>query len=74
MKKTKQCEPLVRYCEIEGITREELASRLGENAPTVRGWVNGHRSVSPEVAVKIERKIGIPRETLRPDIFVKRAA
>ena len=74
MPKKKPCEPLVRYCEINGISRAELAERLGEVDATVRSWVNGHRAVSAETAVMIERKIGIPRETLRPDIFVKRAA
>lgn len=74
MAKKKGCEPLRRYCEIHSLTSVELAAKLSRPAPTVRSWVNGNRPVAAETAVHIEKKIGIPRETLRPDLFVRRAA
>ena len=70
----KRCEPLSRYLEINGMSASELAAKLGFNASTTRSFVNGNRPIQAETAVEIERKIGIPRETLRPDLFVKRAA
>ena len=70
----KRCEPLDTYCEREGITQVELAQRLGIPEPTTRALVNGSRPVTAERALQIEKAIGIPRETLRPDLFVRRAA
>lgn len=62
------------YVKLHGISIAELADRLAKPAPTVRSWVNGWRPIAAETAVEIERRLGIPRETLRPDLFVKRAA
>ena len=72
--KIRRCEPLDRYCEIHGISFAELARRLDMEASTVRSMANGWRPVTAETAVYIEGKLNIPRETLRPDIFVRRAA
>ena len=74
MAKKKRCEPLDRYCQMYRLTQAEFAERLGIPEPTARSLINGSRPVTPLRAVEIEKKIGIPRETLRPDIFVKRAA
>lgn len=74
MAKKQRCEPLDRYCQIEGISLTQLAERLKLPAPTVRSLVNGSRPIVAERAVEIEKKLGIPRETLRPDLFVRRAA
>lgn len=73
-RKMKRCEPLDRYLELHGISAQGLAARLDMNPNTVRSMINGNRSVKAETAVHIERCIGIPRETLRPDLFVRRAA
>jgi plasmid maintenance system antidote protein VapI len=73
-RKTKRCEPLDRYIGIHGISISDLALKLAKPEPTVRSWVNGNRAITAEVAVFLERKLEIPRETFRPDIFVKRAA
>jgi plasmid maintenance system antidote protein VapI len=70
--KIKRCEPLERYCELHGISAAELARRLEMAATTVRSMVNGWRPVTAETAVYIEKKIGVNRDTLRPDIFVRR--
>lgn len=74
MAKRKRCEPLDTYCELHSLSAEDLAERLGWPAPTVRSLVNGNRTLTAERAVEIEKRIGIPRETLRPDLFVRRAA
>lgn len=74
MARKKRCEPLDRYIELHRITQMELAERLGIPEPTARALVNGSRPVTAKMAVKIENRIGIPRETLVPEIFVKRAA
>lgn len=74
MARKKRCEPLDRYCELHRITQIELADRLGIPEPTTRSLVNGSRPITAKMAVKIETRIGIPRETLCPEIFVKRAA
>jgi len=72
-KRLKPCEPLEQYIKRHGITRRELAVRLGFDEDTTKSLVNGYRPVTAKRAVAIEEKIGIPRETLRPDLFVKRA-
>lgn len=74
MAKKKRCEPLDRYIELHKITQAELADRLGIPEPTARSFINGSRRITGETAVQIETRLGIPRETLRPDLFVKRAA
>ena len=73
-KRLQPCEPLEQYIKRHGITRRELAFRLGFDEDTTKSLVNGYRPVTAKRAVTIEEKIGIPRETLRPDLFVKRAA
>jgi len=72
--KRQRCEPLDRYIELHGITAAELAKKIDLGESLTRSLVNGNRRVLAEYAVRIEQKIGIPRETLRPDLFVKRAA
>lgn len=74
MARKKRCEPLDRYLDLNRITQSELADRLGIPEPTARSLVNGSRPITAAMAVHIENKISIPRETLRPDLFVKRAA
>ena len=74
MAKKRRCEPLDEYCKREGINYSELARRLKFEEPTARSFVNGSRPITAERAVMIENRIGIPRETLRPDIFVRKAA
>lgn len=58
--------------EINRISTDELADLLRIAKSTARSFVNGNRQITAEKAVEIEKRIGIPRETLRPDIFVRR--
>jgi plasmid maintenance system antidote protein VapI len=74
MAKKKRCEPLDRYCELHKISQAELADRLSIPESTARSLVNGTRPITPDRALEIEGRLGIPRETLRPDMFVKRVA
>jgi plasmid maintenance system antidote protein VapI len=74
MPRKRRCEPLDTYCDLHRISQAELADRLGIPEPTARALVNGSRTVTAGRALEIEQKLGIPRETLRPDLFVKRAA
>lgn len=74
MPRKRRCEPLTEYCERNQISQVELAGRLGFPEPTTRAIVNGSRPITAERAITIETKLGIPRETLRPDLFVRRAA
>jgi len=59
--------PLTAYRLSEGISMSELARRLGVHRSAVLHWERGR--ISPQRAVDLERRIGIPREVLRPDIF-----
>lgn len=74
MAKKKRCKPLDEYLEKERISPQELAGRLEIEESTARSLVNGNRPITAERAVQIETKLGIPREQLRPDIFIKQAA
>jgi len=58
--------------DLKGITAADLAREIGLGESLTRSLVNGNRRVLAEYAVQIEQKIGIPRETLRPDLFVRR--
>ena len=74
MAKRRRCEPLDEYCKRERISYTQLAERLQFEETTTRSLVNGSRPITGERAVQIENRIGIPRETLRPDLFIRRAA
>lgn len=53
-----------------GITAAEAARATGFPYPTVWRHLTGARGVSPEAALRYEAALGIPREHLRPDIFL----
>lgn len=50
-----------------GIRLCDLAARLGVHRANVSRWAK--YGVSAERAVDIERETGIPRQTLRPDLW-----
>lgn len=45
-----------------------LAKAIGFSQPSVWRWLNG-TPVPPKAAIAIEKKTGIPKEEIRPDIF-----
>lgn len=50
-------------------TQTELARMAGCSQQTISDVVNGRRSLSAEVAVRIAKATGLPAYRLRPDIF-----
>ncbi len=54
-------------------SRRELADALGVTPPLISQWLSGHRRISPETALRIERATNgaVTREELRPDIFLR---
>ena len=65
--------PLRAYRAQHDLTCAKLAKTLGIAEPTLRSFENGHRKISAETAIEIERKIGISRSELRSDIFERAA-
>ena len=53
--------------EAEG-SQAKLAERLGVSQQTVSLLLKASR-VSAEMAVRLENRLGVPREELRPDLF-----
>src|SRR5688572_22926500 len=59
--------PLRTYRDAAGLTLEQLADRFGVNKTTVMRWEDG--KVPPLRVLLIERKTGIHRSALRPDVY-----
>lgn len=57
------------YREANKIRAAELAKRLGVAESTLRSYENGTRPIQPEMAVTMERELGIPRADFCPEIF-----
>jgi transcriptional regulator with XRE-family HTH domain len=66
---THSIHPLRAYRLRHGLSCAELAKALDIAEPTLRSFENGHRVVSAETAVEIERRIGVTRQRLRPELF-----
>ena len=52
-----------------GLSSRELAEKLEIPEVTLRSLENGNRPITAERAVELEKKLGIPRSELRPDLF-----
>lgn len=52
-----------------GMTKTEIAAKCGVNKSTVTRWFAGR--IPAERAIDLERVTGIPRQTIRPDLFGK---
>lgn len=61
--------PIRVYRSAHGLSCADLAKELGIAEPTLRSFENGHRTISAEMAVEIEKRIGIDRAQLRPELF-----
>lgn len=57
------------YRKQKGLPTSHVARQLGVATSTLRSWENGTREMTAEMAVRIEKALGINRVTLRPDIF-----
>ena len=60
------------YRQKRGLTCAEFAVLLGVAEPTARSLENGHRKITAERAVDIERRTKgeVTRQELRPDLYV----
>ena len=64
---------LREYRKARNLKADDLAAKLGISASLLRSMENGDRETTGEMAVRIEKKIGIDRVKLRPDLFVRAA-
>lgn len=53
----------------QGLTTAGAAKKLRIAESTLRSYENGNREVSADMAVKMEKALGIRREMIRPELF-----
>jgi transcriptional regulator with XRE-family HTH domain len=66
--------PLRAYREKHGLSQAELASMLKVSRQMVGLLEKGERNYTAEMALTIERRLGIDRVLTRPDLFRRKAA
>ena len=66
--------PLKAYREQQGLSQQEVADKLGVSRQMVGFLENGEREFTADMAVKIEKELGIPREEILPELFRRAAA
>lgn len=66
--------PLKAYREAQGLSQQEIADRIGVSRQMVGFLENGEREFTADMAVKIEKELGIPREDTMPEFFKRAAA
>jgi transcriptional regulator with XRE-family HTH domain len=54
------------------LSQQQLADKLGISRQMVGMLETGERDFTVEMCLLIERKLGIPRENVRPDFFVRK--
>lgn len=59
--------PLIRYRADRNLSQKAFAERLGIAAPVLCKWET--KRIPAERVLEIERRTGISRHELRPDIF-----
>jgi ribosome-binding protein aMBF1 (putative translation factor) len=52
-----------------GVSRDDLLTKLGIGWATVRSWRRGDRKPSLAVCQLAEKRLGIPKHELRPDVW-----
>jgi len=55
-------ETLLETIEALGVSPVELAERTGQPSQTVQRIIQGQTPVTPEMAVQLERVLGVPKE------------
>ena len=55
-------ETLLETIEALGLSQVELAERIGQSRQTVQRIIQGQAPVTPEMAVQLERVLGLPKE------------
>ena len=66
--------PLRAYRSKKRLSQREIAGALGVSRQMVQMLETGERNFTAEMAVKIEKMLGIDRVLIRPDIFRRREA
>lgn len=61
--------PMARVMARYGLKPGALAAAAGVSTESVRQWRLGQNRPTPERARLIERKLGIPRHEIRPDLW-----
>jgi len=69
----KRIDPLRVYREQHGLTQQEVADKLKVSRGLIAQLEIGAKAYTPEMAVLIEKKLGIRREVVRPDMFERAA-
>jgi len=55
-------ETLLETIEALGLSQVEVAERIGQPRQTVQRIIQGQAPVTPEMAVQLERVLGLPKE------------
>jgi DNA-binding transcriptional regulator YdaS (Cro superfamily) len=63
--------PIRDYRQANDLTLEAFGALFGVHKATVLRWEDGELRMSATRAIEIERRTGIPREALRPDLFAR---
>jgi len=63
--------PLRSYRKSKDLTQEQLASLLGVSYATINHIENLRRRITPERALCWEKKLGLPKEQLCPEVFAQ---
>lgn len=61
--------PLKTYRSKTRQSQQDVADKLGVSRQMVSFLENGEREYTADMSVLIEKKLGIPREKFRPDLF-----
>jgi len=64
--------PLKTYREGNALSQQQLGDTLGISRQMVGMLETGEREFTAEMCIVIEKKLGIPRESVRPDLFVRK--
>jgi transcriptional regulator with XRE-family HTH domain len=62
------------YRKQQKLTADECGAKVGVSGITWRSYENGHREVDADMALKMERKLGIRPVLVRADLFRRREA
>lgn len=69
----KRIDPLRTYREENNLTQQDVADKLKVSRGLIAQLECGAKPYTPEMSVLIEKKLGIPRERFRPDMFERAA-
>jgi transcriptional regulator with XRE-family HTH domain len=64
--------PLKSYREENELSQQQLADRLGISRQMVGMLETGERDCTADMCLLIEKKLGIPREEILPELFIRK--